>query len=521
MLTDEKIGPQPFLQRKHTIGLASTPGSTRIASAQPTEKKQAVMFMNDILYNGPGLVRTIMKGAPKTHVSAHRLKQSAKTPETSQITEFQPGGSIIHTLQPYKENPDGNQDLFSSSPSPQHKHTTSESSIQYWASDLMSYLASPTQLPHVHVAATIVAKLKRLLPNETRSMTFEEKIQLLFPGPPGARIVPNRRLSVPSLPRMSSVSESEPFTNQSHTLEELQSRRASKRTTIDPLEKVPALVESSKADPAKTQEHRTYRLIADAYRDLTKQVGKSWKPGVPGNEDDFPSLGPDVTDVDSDILQNSDKSDMTDSGPSDMSNDHGRAESLGSGHLNVPAIDLSKLRRNAISTCIQGSNVQTRAGTLEEVKSPRGLGEEELYLGEEVITVMLDSDGGGQLTVKSWELNPHSFFLDADQSLPGDKAPITSKIRNHRVGDELLTFSERMAGTRSRKGPPPTPLLLHNLGRGASIILRGSEPSGPNIGSPGGAVAEIEAQLRRLEKSRRESAGSLLHRIPDTDSSES
>lgn len=515
-LIDEKARPLPTLQRKQTIGLPSNPRATRIGPPEPIVKEQTVMLMNDIVYDNPGMVKTIIKGAPEMYASAQRARTSEKSPTASYTTDLKSSGSIIHRPRPYRKNSEKDRALFPSEPSPRHKRSKSGSSITTQKSILMSHPGSPTQLPPLPAPPTSASKLKRLLPNDTKSMTFDEKIQLLFPAPPGATITHNRRSSVPSLPRVPSAFMPESTPTQSPTQEEQQSRRASKRTTIASFGMPDVSVQPPKDNQTKGQERETYRFSANTYRTLADQVGETWIPGIPLQEANVGSLAPGVTDMDSHIRQNTRKSHMTEASYSNMSTDDDSTTYWGSIHSEIPPVDLSKVMRNANSTFIHRS----RVGTLEEVKPLPPPKEEETHNGEEIMTVMLECEDGCRSIVTSSEDNRQSFFLDVDEALPGDKTPTprSGKTWHRRIGDDLPTFTQRKASTRSRKMPPPTPLLLNQRGRGATVVVRAAEPSPPVIDSPERAIAEIQAQLKRFEEPGRGSVGSLLRHIPDVTS---
>lgn len=508
---DEKARPLPTLQRKQTIGLPSNPRATRIVPAPPVGKEQTVMFMNDIVYDNPGIVKTIIKGAPEIYALAQRAKTAEESPTASYRTDLKSSGSIIHRPRPYRRDSAKDRTIFPPVPSPRHKRSKSGSSITTRKSLLMSHPGSPTQLPPLPPPPTSASKLKRLLPNDTKSMTFDEKIQLLFPAPPGASVLHNRRSSVPSLPLVPSVFMSETPATQSPTQEEQQSRRASKRTTIASFGMPDVPVQATKDDSSKGQERQTYRFSANTYRTLADQVGETWIPGIPVKEANIGSLAPDVTDMDSHITRSMRQSNMTGTSSSNMSTDDDSTY-WGSIHSEIPPVDLSKVMRNANSTFIQRS----RAGTLDEVKPSPALQAEELQHGEEIMTVMLECEEGCKSTLPSADDNRQSFFLDVDQALPGDKT--ATKTWHRRIGDELPTFSERKAKTRSRKMPPPTPLLLSQRGRGATVVVREALPSPPMMDSPEKAIAEIQAQLKRFEEPSRGSVGSLLRHIPDATS---
>ena len=508
---DEKPLQQLPLQRKGTIGLPSNPRSQRITMTPEIgmPREQTVMFMNDIVYDDPGMVKTIINGAPGMYASAKKNHRSEKSMDSTTNT-LHSANSIIHRPRPYKRDTEKQRALFPSEPSPGHRRSRSGSSIVVRKSFLMSSPGSPTLLPPLPPPPTSAAKLIRLLPNNTKSMTFDEKIQLLFPAPPGPVSRHNRRSSVPSLPRVPSVFMSESPQAQSPMGEERPNQRASKRTTIASFGVPDVTLDGSpKLELSRQEERQTYRFSVNTYRTIADQVGETWIPGIPSKEVDIrnsvqqPAPRPTAYDTR--------QSHFTEATTSDESSQDDSTTYWGSIHSEIPPVDLSKAMQNAQPTIIKKSGARVGVGedkaTLEHTKE------------EEIMTVMLDTEETIRTFSSESSHNRGSFFLDADQALPGDKTPTAHNLPSwhRRIGDELPTFSERKSNFRSRKMPPPTPLLLNKYGRKAKVIVRATEPS-PPPDSPERAIKEIQAQLKRFEEPSRGSVGSLLRHLPDASS---
>ena len=520
ILMDEKPSRQLPLQRKVTLGLPSNPKSQRITMAQEMgiPREQTVMLMNDIVYDDPGMVKTIISGAPGMYVSGKKNhKTSEKTSIDSTASGLHSANSVIHRPRPYKRKTQDQRNLFPSEPSPGHRRSRSGSSIVVRKSFLMSNPGSPTLLPPLPPPPTSATKLPRLLPNDTKSMTFDEKIQLLFPAPPGPVSKHNRRSSVPSLPRVPSVFMSESPQAQSPTGEELPSQRASKRTTIASfgIPDMSNLNGSPKLELSRQEERKTYRFSANTYRTIADQVGETWIPGIPPKEIDIrnsiqqPAPRPSAYD-----MRQSHFTEATTS--SDESSQDDSTTYWGSIHSEIPPVDLSKVMQTAQATMVQRSGARVNASqgrTLPPV--PQVKHEEEV-----IMTVMLETEETSRSFLPGSAPNRGSFFLDADQALPGDKTPTAQNLPSwhRRIGDELPTFSERKSNSRSRKMPLPTPLLLNKTGRKAKVIVRAAEPS-PPADSPERAIQEIQAQLKRLEEPSRGSVGSLLRHLPNVTTS--
>ena len=122
-----------------------------------------------------------------------------------------------------------------------------------------------------------------------------------------------------------------------------------------------------------------------------------------------------------------------------------------------------------------------------------------------------------QVDVSAWSSSHdtrQSFFLDANQALPGDKTPSprNKPAWHRRIGDELLTFSERRKNSKSRKMPPPTPLLLSWRGSSISVVVHSPAPS--PIDSPGKAMKHLQAQLKHFEEPNLECLDASLPQAP-------
>lgn len=471
-LVSEKDLPDNSLQRKQTLGLPSNPRSQIVTKAREAGmvSEQTVMFINDIVYDDPGMVEMIINGVPETLEASKDLKVLDKSPTGNYVTTLKPSASIIHRPRPVKREYDQDRALFPNEPSPHHKRSKSGSSITPRKSILRSHPGSPTQLPPLPAPPTSAANLKHLLPNDTKSMTFDEKIELLFPAPPGLTLMHHRRSSVPSLPRVPSVFMSDSPIAQSPIKDEHQSPRASRRTTV------------------ASYGSQGYRLQPDTPNGPNFNVHSS---------------------IDSPIYD-SRKSAFTNITSADSSLQDDSTTYWGSIHSKAPAVDLSAARRDAKPKLIQHKDtIVQEAGVPSLPPVPQINYDDD---GDEIMTVMLHPDEAQAL---SFQGNRQSFFLDAGQSLPGDaiQKPHNGTVWHRRIGDELPTFSERRKNTRFRKMPPPTPLLLNSKGRSATVVIRVPEPS--PIESPEQAIKQIQAQLKRFEDSSRGSVGSILRHMPD------
>lgn len=107
------------------------------------------------------------------------------------------------------------------------------------------------------------------------------------------------------------------------------------------------------------------------------------------------------------------------------------------------------------------------------------------------------------------------FMLDASVArdlqprgkVPADgeqESPVASRASSgqfyRRVGDETLSFSSRPDKVRSRRGPPPVPLVLSDRPTTAkqAVLVKAAEPS--PLPSPEEALMMIQAQLKKYEQ---------------------
>ncbi|KAI9050946.1 hypothetical protein LZ554_005057 [Drepanopeziza brunnea f. sp. 'monogermtubi'] len=456
----EENAPRYSLQRRTTDGLPSNSEASSITMMQEVSiaKPQTVMFINDIVYDNPGMVNTIINASAQKSKIIAPLKSS---------------DSIIHRPRPYKRNTSGSdRALFPSEPSPGHARSKSVPAIPR-ISDFLSLSGSPTQLPALPAPPnTRAAYPKRLLPSDTASMSLDEKIEFLFPARPGPGTTRCRRSSIPSLPRVPSMYLSKDTRLQSPTEEQQLTQKAFEGTMIAP--GIPPKSLKRQTIKSPRSEDQDFPVSTDLYKTIADKVGATWNPASHEG-----SIG-DVSTY---------------------------WESIQS---EVSPIDLSRASQNGGSPYLQ------RPDSMRELPP---LSHQELREDEAIVPMMLDSEENRRSFVMSAADNyRQSFLLNADQLSVVDRTHASIKHGfgwHHRIGDDLPTFSERSrSNSVKRKMPPPTPLLLHRSGRRATVVVRSAEPS-PPIDSPERAIADIQEQLRRFEQQpSRGSVASLLRRIP-------
>ncbi|CZS90252.1 hypothetical protein WAI453_004259 [Rhynchosporium graminicola] len=503
--------PPPTLRRNPTVGLPSNPRSTKMMITQETAEinAQTAMLMKDVVYDNPAPVQNIMRDAPGIYAAAQKTRDSEMSMRPEAVTS-RSSNSVIHRPRPYKREKGEDRVLFPSMPSPSHRRSRSSGSIMPRRL-LMSEPGSPSLLPQVPPlpppTITSAANLKRLLPNDTKSMTFNEKIEMLFPAPPGPTANRSRRSSVPSLSRVSSVLTSETPMLQSPSLDEEQNRRASKRATVASFAIPEISVESAK----RQSRPDAYRFSPNTYRNLADEVGETWIPETPTEQ--FNNRDSD----ESDSQRESIMYDQRKSFSTDVSEESPRDDDTtywGSGHLNAPPADLSRAGQQANSMYMQ--QPESREPRNSMPFGPSNPLPDDLRRCEAFVPLILDAKAH-RLSFFGAEEPRRSFILDPNQSLSGNEMSPPLKVENgwhHRIGDELPTFSER-THLKGRKMPPPTPLNLSKTGKRATVVIFSSEPSSP-VDYPERAIAELQAQLKRFEEGlNRDSLGSVLRHMPE------
>ncbi|KAG9248803.1 hypothetical protein BJ878DRAFT_560907 [Calycina marina] len=475
-------------------GLPANPRATRMIKAQEPK----VMLVNDVVYDHLEVANSMAESAPSSY--AKRRKEVDEDGDVMPNTALKSGsGSVLHRPRPYKQDPELEQSraIYPGETSPHHKRSKSGSSISRKSLILDSQSGSPTKLLPLPPVPTNASGLARILSNNTNGMTFDEKIEFLFPAPPSAQPMMKRRSSVPSLPRVPSAYLSETSRVQSTVQEDQRSQRASRRNTITSF----ALPEQSESPSNPTGQV----AAGSSARSIADEVGDTWIPGL-----DAAALN-DISFRQS--LQRTAAKTMLDSSENRKS-----IYAVASSHLTSPgstlfwrsvhsgtsAVDLSMAKRNDNSMVVRDISSQNKP-------PPPVSGLPAIY-GKEMSMVELDQVES-PTALAPFNINRDSFLLDENQSPENDKVAALPTW-HRRVGDELLTFSERKVVSRARKMPPPAPLLLNTNGRTTAVVVRLAEPSPPSD-EPEKAIAEIQEQLKRFEESSRGSIHSILRHLPN------
>ncbi|KAI1498789.1 hypothetical protein F5X99DRAFT_310925 [Biscogniauxia marginata] len=455
------------LQRRPTNGLPSNPraqATKAMAEEASIEKKQTVMFVNNIVYDDPNAVNNILHGASKTPVTA-----------------LDSGDSMVHRPRPIPRKGDKDRQVFPAEISPNHGHRRSKSgnSIASRKSGILQSMpGSPTQLPPLPPPPKSAGTVARPFINNTKSMTFDEKMSILVAprsAPSMTNTITKRRSSVPEMPPVPDAFLQDAPVQAGQPLDwELDGNgRTSKITDRS------TLLTASVLDDTEL-----YRTITPGNRNTAKELNQTFSnsfnrrssPVIPfGGET---GVSPTITET--------------------VARDEDLASNWGSVYSLVAPIRVQVSRQNARSTYIEKDSRDSGGNVDQNDES-----------ANEVVTVMLD-------TFPNQSVNNRRSFYQEEGNQPAVNASITEASNpfrfHHRVGDKCPTFSSRQDKGRSRKMPPPAPLLLNgNSTKKRAIVVQAAEPS--PLESPEAAYQVIQAQLRKFEQPNRESTESQGRRL--------
>ncbi|ETS74497.1 hypothetical protein PFICI_14363 [Pestalotiopsis fici W106-1] len=468
--------PEPVktpLQRRPTNGLPSNPRAQtvkRTSEDSETEQGQTVMFINKITYDDPTYVNDIIQGATATKTPRSPLKSS---------------NSVVHRPRPIPRKGDKDRLVFPAEVSAGHRRSKSAGSILNRRSILQSQAGSPTQLPPLPPPPQSLGEVQRPHPNDTKSMTFDEKMSLFYTGPPSASSVAStpmmkRRSSVPEMPPLPPtlpLLNGSPLTQNAPKID---GERRFTQTTATDRTSIRTQSILGVGDYESRDISETNTIVVDGLSTFRS-------PGVVPTNDAALDMS-DNRRQSSPVIPVLRYSSLTASTVG-RTHDDGTTD-WGSVHSPVAAIDMSATRLNVRSTYIK-----------KDSKVPSILS----GFGDEVMTVMLDTSSEHSTA------NRQSFFLD-DESVP-DVPQIEQRLSkwHHRVGEECPTFSTRKERVKSRKMPPPTPLLLRTASQKGAVVIHTAEPS--PMESPNAAYNKIQAQLQRFDEPNRDSIGSEGRRM--------
>ncbi|KUI69356.1 hypothetical protein VM1G_05596 [Cytospora mali] len=212
----EILAPEPAkmtLQRRPTKGLPSNPKALSVRNTPSDfepQREETVMFVNNIVYDDPNFVTGFMDDtkvqSPRTLNQAMPIKTAVPTTPPAATVSPETSGSPVSVVNrprpvPRRSNTAGMDTYFPPIGVPRgHMRSKSVGSLAQRKYILQSGPGSPTTLPPLPLPPQTSDIVSRPKPNDTKSMTFDEKMTLLFPqiqSTDGRQ----RRSSVPTLPK--------------------------------------------------------------------------------------------------------------------------------------------------------------------------------------------------------------------------------------------------------------------------------------------------------------------------------
>ncbi|KAL7621927.1 hypothetical protein AAE478_007427 [Parahypoxylon ruwenzoriense] len=469
------------LQRRATTGLPSNPRAQAMKAMSKEAKSQrqeTVMFVNSIVYDDPNVVSDIVQGASKTP-----------------ITSLDSANSVVNRPRPIPRKGDKDRQVFPAELSPTgHRRSKSGGSLGSRKSILQSMPGSPTQLPPLPPPPPKSAgNAQRSLPNDTKSMTFDEKMDILYAAPQGAPsgkfTTSKRRSGVPEMPSVPAeyAADTQPPIIESTSDPEMDSERRGSKTTDRSSVRTTSVL-GIEDIPQRYTQH-----LASS-RNATDELGQSWLPGISVGDQRSQRPSRDKSNRrSSPVIPAASHFSISSTGGDTKARDEDSKSVWDSVYSPVAAVAIQQSRINARSTYIR-KNSQGSEKQPEQIISSTILDEAVTTKPEDILPEHTDNN---------------------QESPPGDdialhQSPAVEHIGpgqfHHRIGEDCPTFSTRKDKRRLRKMPPPAPLILHGNNTKRAIIVQAAEPS--PLESPEAAYQMIQAQLQRFEQPNRESVES-------------
>ncbi|KAK2031430.1 hypothetical protein LX32DRAFT_714010 [Colletotrichum zoysiae] len=485
--------PVAPLQRRPTGGLPSNPRAMTmkpVAKEPSAPQEQTVMFVNNIQYNDPTAVQNIIQGA---------TNQAAKTPLLlpSPAPPLKSSNSVVHRPRPIPRQQGKDRPIFPAENSPNHKRSKSGGSIVSRKSILMSNPGSPTQLPPLPPPPKSAGgQPVRALPNDTKSMTFDEKMDLFFPVALGRSTDTNgqTRTSIPEMPLVPSSY----MLKGDHATEEkgAQSKRSDRSTKTSVRTRSVLEIEEEEGALPDVPARFTSKFSVDtSVVSGRPDEHESWIPALPNDRA--------KSSYDGAKRRSSPVIPVGNASPSEFSEirtaktrDEETTTNWGSIHSPVAAVNILDVTHMPKPTWIQP----------RDERNPRDLSMISQNDGKEVMTIMLDASMEHDM-----DLSEAPPKRQSPARLPDEGVADQHARWHRRIGDERITFTERKEKVQSRRQPPPMPLQLRSPAKKMAIVMHAAEPS--PLESPQHAYEMIQAQLKKLEEPSRDSYESQGQRI--------
>ncbi|KAH7359159.1 hypothetical protein B0T11DRAFT_209692, partial [Plectosphaerella cucumerina] len=312
-------------------------------------------------------------------------------------------------------------------------------------------------------------------PNDTRSMTFDEKMDLFFPGPKSAGAVQGAA-PIPEMPALPSAYalERNQSTTRSRPSDFLRNSSRGSESSAKTSIRTQSILEIAQS-PERPPMPNTSKFSIDTYMTTTdKQAAdeakSSWMPELVSNIRVRSQQSNDGAKRRSSSVLPLNDGTISEFSDARTRIDDETATNWGSVHSPV----VMEARQVPVVPAVNPKYIQQQ----NEPETRDVLPMPDFESGREIMTIMLDP------------------AVERERKMAPKVAPQIQEHWHHRVGDECATFSARKQQVVSRRMPPPTPLLL-NLPLKNQIIIA-AEPS--PLESPQEALLAIQDQLKKFEE---------------------
>ncbi|ROV87416.1 hypothetical protein VMCG_10715 [Cytospora schulzeri] len=461
---------QTPLQRRPTNGFPTDPSGMSVRrppSGPELQRQETVMFVNDIIYDDPQFVAGVMDDAkeqiPKALVQSQFKTSAPKPPAEADVSPETPGStvSVVNRPRPVprRSNTSGMDTYFPPiGVSKGHRKSKSAGALGYRKHILQSNPGSPTTLPPLPPPPQTPTMAARPRPNDTKSMTYNEKMNLLFSQPQGTD-GSRRRSSVPAL----------------------------LGTPISSMGNSPTLM----ANGGHDSRWRTSKEMATLVQ--KRSFGE-------GQKSEQAPQGQGYMGVPSQQLSNMTFQGMVNETGGEMMSENWHQETQ-------PSLAIMKNGKRASSpvlpprmsfrsaTTIDDNTTDWGAGTSPVPVQQRGLAVQQAP-SERVISAMTNQSGEIGIMLDTSMAHATGPMNPVGMDSPTSEATSTrsSGKWHRRIGEETLRFS-----SRSRRGTPPVPLVLNDRPMLAKAALAQTTEPSP-LPSPEEEFQMIQAQLKKYEQ---------------------
>lgn len=485
--------PEPAktpLQRRPTAGL---PGNPRALSVKkkPAEaaakRAETVMFVNNIVYNDPTLVASVMEDA-KDRGSKQFMNAppAATSPVQTTMIERptlsagpQTANSVVHRPRPIPRKSTDKGEDAAYAPPQGHNRSASAGAVTRKSSILQSSSGEPPRLPPIPPPPPPPLENIRPLPNDTKSMTFDEKVKLLFPSTPNSASRPERperRSSVPTLP--ASLLEGTATLIEEREAIGLGLRDSPKtRSSVHTRSIFSEKSQPERPDPQREESFAVYDGIISVPQQEEQPEESPIMGTAAGRNQGGKRASSPVLPIFENIMSATTMDD-------DWSTVKYADTILSPEPVQQVGLAVYPARARAIEvTAPAGKMLDNRAISA--------------VTNSEEMTIMLDTSVARE--VRRDQGDGSSSPVDDGSPASETTSTRSSGPWHRRVGEETLSFSMLSDRRSSRRGPPPTRLNLSDRPTQAKQIAmaKASEPS--PLPSPEEALRMIQSQLKRYE----------------------